>query len=79
MAQFHRVQTVVISGINTKSAFSVKLNVNHVQTIICHVRLWQNSVFLIDYVAGLGHILPLHRKTNLWKFIHYLSAHFHNC
>ena len=76
VAQFHGVQTVVISGINTKSAVQVKPCPNYHLSLAC---LWQNSVFLIDYIAGLGHILPIIKKTKLWKFIHSLSAHFHNC
>lgn len=37
---------------------------------------WQKSIFLTDYEAGLGYILPINRKTNLWKFIHHFSPIF---
>lgn len=37
---------------------------------------WQKSIFLTDYEAGLGYILPINRKTNLWKFIHRFSPIF---
>lgn len=76
VVQFHRVQIVVISGINRKSALQVKPCPNYYFSLAC---LWQSSVFLIDYIAGLAHILPINRKTNLWKSIHYLSTHFHKC
>lgn len=76
VAQFHREPVALISGITTKSAVQVKPCPNYHLSLAC---LWQNTVFVIDYIAGLGLILPINKKTKLWNFIHYLLAHFHNC